>query len=173
MGVLAHSFKLSSSLRLNKSTKCDGSKIDGVPVKGSKMVYNPALLIKLGLRQPAALRSEDRSPVEALYTGHIASKQQCGSWVSHHFSMSMERYVLQKAMTEKWNTRVIACVIASQWSSTPKQTNEKKVSCWKGSSEAGQVECALLESPHKTQLAQITRKRENGKSDTDQKEYMC
>lgn len=38
MGVLAHFFTLSSSLKLNKSTKTDGSKIDGVLVKGSKTV---------------------------------------------------------------------------------------------------------------------------------------
>lgn len=120
MGVLAHFFKLSSSLKLNKSTKTDGNKIDGVLLKGSKIVYNPALWIKLGPRQPAALRSEDRSPVEALYIGYIASKQQCSFWVSHHFSMSTECYILQKAMTEKCNTCIIACVIASQWSSTPK-----------------------------------------------------
>lgn len=120
MGVLAQFFKLSFSLKLNKSTKTDGSKIDGVLVKGSKIVYNPALLIKLGLRQPAALRSEDRSPAEALYIGYIASKQECSFWVSYHFSVSMECYALQKAMTEKCNTCVIARVIASQWSSTPK-----------------------------------------------------
>lgn len=57
--------------------------IDGVLVKGSKIVYSPALLIKLGPRQPAALRSEDRSPAEALYIGYIASKQQCSFWISY------------------------------------------------------------------------------------------
>lgn len=50
--------------------------------------------------------------------GNIASKQQCSPWVSYHFSVSMESYVLQKAMTEKCNAHIIACVIASQWSST-------------------------------------------------------
>lgn len=44
-------------------------------MKGSKSVYNPALLMKLGPRQPAVLRSEDRSSAEALYVGYIASKQ--------------------------------------------------------------------------------------------------
>lgn len=120
MGVLAHFFKFSSSLKLSKSTKTDGSKIDGVLVKGSKIVYNLVLWIKLGSRQPAALRSEDRSPVEARYIGYIASKQQCSFWVSYPFSVSVVSYVLQKAMTGKCNTHVIACVIASQWSSIPK-----------------------------------------------------
>lgn len=41
--VLAHFFKLSASLKLNKSTKTNGNKIDGVLVKGPKIVYNPAL----------------------------------------------------------------------------------------------------------------------------------
>lgn len=45
--VLAYFFKLSSSLKLNKSTKTDGNKIDGVLGKGPKIVYNPALWIKL------------------------------------------------------------------------------------------------------------------------------
>lgn len=89
-------------------------------MKGSKTVYNPALRIKLGPRQLAALRSEDKCPAEALYIGYIASKQECSFWVSYHFSMSMECYVLRKAMAEKCNTRVIACVMASQWSRTPK-----------------------------------------------------
>lgn len=118
--LLAHFFKLASSLKLNKNTKTDGSKTDEVLLKGSKIVYNPALWIKLGLRQPAASRSEDRSPAEELYSSSIASKQQRSFWVSYHFSMSVECYVLQKAMTEKCNAPVIACAIASQWSSTPK-----------------------------------------------------
>lgn len=43
MGVLAHFFTLSSNLKLNKGTKPDGSEIDGVLVKGSTTVSNPAL----------------------------------------------------------------------------------------------------------------------------------
>lgn len=52
-----------------------GSKIDGVLVRGPKVVYNPALFIKLGPRQPAVLRSEDKSCAEALQVSYIASKQ--------------------------------------------------------------------------------------------------
>lgn len=41
--------------------------------------------------------------------------------------------------------------------------NEKKVCCWKGSSEAGQVECALLESPDKLNQHKLKGKKKERK----------